>query len=177
MKRCVSLTLAMAFACAGAFFAADKDAKSTDPVAGAPIMIKPSNGPAGISEAKGLQNAAMHEDFMKMVMEASSKIEAAKNAIADRQEKLNETSPVVMKIRKQMIGMQKEINNIVESDPEYSELKIKRDILATIMPGMPKSSFPMSMPGGMGAPGGMPPPRPMGPVGPAPMGPATAPAK
>lgn len=177
MKNCFSLTIAMAFICAGALSAADKDVKSTGPVAGAPIMIKPSvAGPAGTNAAKGLQNAAMNEEFMQMVMEASRKIEEAKKAISDRQAKLYETNPAIIKIQKQMIEMQREINNIVESDAEYSGLKIRRDILATIMPDMPKSAFPMSMPNGMGPPSGMS-PRPMGPGRPPMMGPAAVPAK
>lgn len=179
MKR-IPLTLAMTLTCISALLAADTDAKPATPVAGAPIMIKPSNEPAmGTNAVKGMQNSAMNEEFMQMVMEASRKIEEAKKAISDRQTKLYETNQDILKIQKQMIEMQREINTIVESDPEYSELKLKRDILATIMPDMPKSAFPMSMPNSMGPPGGMPRPGPMGPGGrPAPpmMGPRAAPA-
>ena len=181
MKFRISLTLALAFTCAGSLLAADKDAKTAAPMAGAPIMVKPAgNGQADTNAPKSLQNAAMNEEFMKMVMEASSKIDAAKKAISDRQAKLYETSPAIVKIQKKMIEMQREINALVESDPEYAELKIKRDILSTIMPDMPKSAFPMSMPNGMS-------PRPMGPGQSAPMmgpgrpapmmGPMAAPSK
>jgi len=173
MKHRVSLTIAMAFTCAGALLAAEaqKDAKPAAPAAGVPTAASPSDGPAGTNAPKAFQNAAMNEEFMKMVMEASRKIEEAKKAISDRQMELYRTSPAIVKISAEMAEMQREINKIVESDKEYAELKIRRDILATVMPDMPKSSFPMAMPGGM------PPPRPMGPGRPAPMmGPRPAPA-
>ncbi len=165
MKHGISLTIAMAFTCAGAVLAADAGKETPPPAvaAGAPIVVKPSSGPAGTNAPKALQNAAMNEEFMQMVMEASRKIEEAKKAISERQAKLYETNPTIVKISKQMADMQSEINSIMESDKEYAELKIKRDILATIMPDMPKSSFPMAMPGRM------PPPRPIGPGPSAPM--------
>ena len=111
----------------------------------------------------GPQNAPQQqisEDFMKLVMEASAKIEAAKKQIQDRQAHLIATDPTIKKLQADLESMQKQINAIIEADPEYTQNKLKRDILATVMPELPKPpSSPMGGPGGaMGGRPIMPPP-------------------
>ncbi len=133
-----------------------------------PMMMPPPGAqipPAGPIPLGGPQAAApsqqITEDFMKMVMEASAKIEAAKNKIQQRQAHLMVTVPEILKLQAQLANMQKKINAIIESDTEYAALRLKRDIMATVMPDLPKPpAGPMGGP--MGAPMGgrsiMPPP-------------------
>jgi len=89
---------------------------------------------------------------MKKVMEMSAKIEEAKRQIAERQAQLYATNPEIKSTRARMIEGQKEINRILDADPELAELKMSRDILwstgdyRATMPALPKGRNPASMP-------------------------------
>jgi len=137
------------------------------PPPGGPLPPGPAGAPGG---PKGAPSQQFSEDFMKLVMEASAKIEEAKRLIQERQAHLIETDPAIQKLQASLMDMQKQINAIVEADPEYAQLKLKRDILATVMPDLPKPpGGPMNGP--MGGPMGgrpmMPPPSMRLPPGPA----------
>ena len=109
----------------------------------------------------GPQNAPQQqisEDFMKLVMEASAKIEEAKHKIQERENFLIENDPAIKKLQAKLEDLQKQINAIIEADAEYAKLKLKRDIKNTVIPDLPKpaggpmGSHPMMPPPGMRAP-------------------------
>jgi len=114
----------------------------------APIMFA-SPGESGGTNAAGRLSpfsAEISADFIKKVMETSAKIEEAKRQIADRQAKLYATNPEIKASRDLMVKRQKEINLILDADPELAELKMSRDILLSTMPMLPKGRNPASMP-------------------------------
>ncbi len=131
--------------------------------AAAPIMAPPGGplpqGPAApATQPKGMPSQQISEDFMKLVMEASAKIEEAKHKIQERENFLIENDPAIKKLQARLEDLQKQINAIIEADAEYAKLKLKRDIKTTVIPDLPKpaggpmGSHPMMPPPGMRAP-------------------------
>jgi len=143
-----------------------------------PAMSPMPAGPA----AGGLPPGAM-EEFMKMAMETSAKIEAIKKRIAEREEELYGTHPQIKELHASLVEMQNRINAIIQSDAEFAAMKMKHDIKATITPDFPKTSMPMRAPGQMpmmqsGQMPMMPPGQmPMMPPGQMPMRPPKAPVQ
>lgn len=124
---------------------------SSDPQPAPVMFTPPAGGPvsAGGTNAAGRMSPFSSEigaDFIKKVMETSAKIEAAKRQIAERQAQLYATNPEIKSTRARMIEGQKEINRILDADPELAELKMSRDILWSTMPALPKGRNPASMP-------------------------------
>lgn len=110
------------------------------PSAGGPAM-KPGTALTPESPPKQAPfSPEMSAEFMRKVMETSARIEAIKKEIAERQRTIFETNPEVKAYREQMIGMQKEINRILNEDQELAELKLNRDMLWTTMPSLPKGN-------------------------------------
>ena len=112
----------------------------------APVMFVP---PAGGTKTAGRPSpfsAKISADFIKKVMETSARIEKAKRQIADRQAKLYATNPDIKANRELMVKRQKEINRILDADPELAELKMSRDILWSTMPALPKGRTRSSLP-------------------------------
>lgn len=92
--------------------------------------------------------ARMNAEFMRRVMETSARIEAIKSQITERQNQIYESNPEVKGLHSQIIEMQKRINKILNEDKELIELEMKRDVLWTIMPSLPRSRsrfFPPKM--------------------------------
>ena len=113
---------------------------------GGSVLCPPASAPGATAGRPAPFSAEISADFMKKVMETSAKIEAAKRQIAERQAQLYTTNPEIKSTRAQMIEGQKEINRILDADPELAELKMSRDILLSTMPALPKGQNPASMP-------------------------------
>lgn len=78
------------------------------------------------------------EDFMKKVMETSKKIESIREKIEARKVEIFYTNEEVKQYFEKQKELQRKINAILDKDPELSELKMKRDILFTVMPQIPR---------------------------------------
>jgi len=116
-------------------------AKAKDSV----VTIVPSTTKAGANAAPVLPTnapalAKINAEFMQKVMEASARIEAMKKEIEDRENEIYRTNRSIKTLQSQMIELQKTINKILDSDQELTEIKMKRDILWTTMPSLPKSN-------------------------------------
>lgn len=80
-------------------------------------------------------------DFMRKVMETRARIDGVKKEIEARKTKLYATDPELQQSRAQLIQMQTQINTILAADSELAQLKLKRDILLTVMPTLPTRNF------------------------------------
>ena len=116
------------------------------PVSSVPVMFMPATSGANVAGRMSPFSSKVSADFFKKVMETSARIEAAKRQIAERQAQLYANNPEIKSIRARMIEGQKEINKILDKDPELAELKMSRDILWSTMPALPKGRNPSSMP-------------------------------
>jgi hypothetical protein len=112
------------------------------PMAGGPV----NNGGTNAAGRTAPFSAEIGADFIKKVMETSAKIDEAKRQIAERQAQLYASNSEIKSIRAQMIEAQKEINRILDADPELAELKMSRDIVWSTMPALPKGQNPASLP-------------------------------
>lgn len=165
MKRGIIFAWAAAAALIGVIAA--EDAKQPEPAPSKPAAIAPE----------------MMEEFMKMAMETSRKIEGIKEAINAREEELFQTHPKLKELYAALEEKQQKINAIIYGDPVFARLKIKHDIKETVAPDWPmagmrpmRGGMPMGMPPGQmmpfrppqgQMPGIPPPPGPLPAQGPA----------
>ncbi len=81
-------------------------------------------------------SAQASQEFMKRVAETSRKIEEIKAQIEARKAEIFNSNEEVKKLFEKQKELQQKINSILEQDKELSDLKIKRDILSSVMPQM-----------------------------------------
>ncbi len=87
-------------------------------------------------------SAEMSADFMRKVMETSARIETVKKQMAERRATIFDNNPAVKSYRQQLIAMQKEINALLDADPELIAMKLNRDIMWSTMPALPRANAP-----------------------------------
>ena len=141
-SKIVSVFCAVVFCMAWNSVAEEKASAKTK---GRVVTIVPSTTKAGANAAPALPTnapalAEINAEFMRKVMEASAHIEAMKKEIEERENEIYRTNPRIKALQSQMIELQKTINKILDSDKELAEIKMKRDILWTTMPSLPKSN-------------------------------------
>ena len=137
---------AVMLAIAWSGWAAEPQKDSSSASQPAPVMFVPPAGGANTAGRPSPFSAKISADFIKKVMETSARIEKAKRQIVDRQAKLYATNPDIKANRELMVKRQKEINRILDADPELVELKMSRDILWSTMPALPKGPTRSSLP-------------------------------
>lgn len=124
---------------------AKAEEKTSAKAKGRVVTIVPSITKAGTNAVPALPAnapalAKINAEFMRKVMEASARIEAMKKEIEERENEIYRTNSEIKALQTQMIELQKTINEILDSDKELAEIKMKRDILWTTMPSLPKSN-------------------------------------
>jgi len=117
--------------------------KAGAPAPGRIVTVAPASKNAGtvapaVFPTNAPSFAQMNAEFMRKVMEASARIEAMKKEVTERENEIYRTNPKIEALQVQMIDIQKAINSILDADKELADLKIKRDILWTTMPSLPK---------------------------------------
>ncbi|MBI3986988.1 MAG: hypothetical protein HY343_08720 [Lentisphaerae bacterium] len=129
-----------------------KSQTATNPPAqtprGVPALPPKTMGERKIAVPAGGTNAMPHgaippdeyAEFYRKAQENSIKTMELKKKISERRAAIMETNPTIKELLVRLQDMQKQINAIVDADPELAKLKTRYEILWTVQPDMPKGA-------------------------------------